>query len=160
MFHMDEVESNLKVPVFLFTLLLFFQMITGLMLFDLHLGWSRNSILEFYKLKEVGQIGMSWGTFVQTAAPHLLSMALISFLIVHFLTFVENVPFAWRWGFSLALLSFTLIDIFAGVLILYISPDLYWVKILGFVGFQFFFFCCTLMMLSSFWSALQLQSKN
>lgn len=158
MFHMDEVEHNLKIPVFLFTLLLFFQMITGLLLFDHHLGWSRESILNFYKLSS--SVPMSWSTFVQTAAPHLLSMGLISFLIVHFLTFVENVSFAWRWVFSLGLVFFTLLDIFAGTFILFVAAELYWLKIVAFLGFQFFFFCCTVMMLLSFKTILQDQSQN
>lgn len=155
-----EVENHLRIPVFLFTLLLFFQMITGLLLFNMHLGWSQESILEFYRLNVGDGIHMSFATFLQTASPHLTSMALISFLIIHFLAFVPNVSFFFRWWGSLGLAFFTFLDIFSGLFIVYLSPSLYWLKIVGFVGFQFFFFVCTVMMFRSFLPSLNFQSTN
>lgn len=153
--HPTEVENHLRIPVFLFTLLLFFQMITGLLLFDYHLGWSQDSILKFYHMKLDDPVGMSFSTFLQTAVPHLGSMALISFLIIHFLAFVPDVSFGARWWGSLGLAAFTLVDIFAGLLIVYVNPGLYWIKILAFVGFQTFFFGCTMMMFLSFVPSLK-----
>ncbi len=152
-----EIENHLRIPVFLFTLLLFFQMITGLLLFDYHLGWTMDSLLKFYHLQPADPMGMSLSTFLQTAVPHLASMTLISFLIIHFLTFVPNVPFAIRWGGALGLAFFTLLDIFSGLIIIYLSADLYWIKIIGFLGFQIFFFACALIM---FFSFLPLLVKN
>lgn len=155
-----EVENHLRIPVFLFTLLLFFQMITGLLLFDHHLGWSMESILKFYHLNTDVSLGMSFATFLQTAVPHLGAMTLISFLIIHFLAFVPNVPFAIRWWGSLGLAFFTLLDIFSGLFIIHLSPSLYWIKIVAFIGFQFFFFVCTIMMFLSFIPTLQSTQGN
>ena len=155
-----EIHNKLKIPVFFFTLLLFFQLITGFLLFHTHIGWTHSSVLEFYKMNSSHELPMSFETFLQTAAPHLISMGMISFLVIHFLTFVTQVRFRWRWTVAISLAFFTILDIFAGVFVLYISSSLWWLKILAFWGFQFSFFSGTLMMLASLTPLRQLQSEN
>lgn len=155
-----EVQNRLRIPVFFFTLLLGFQMITGFLLFHIHLGWSKNGILNFYRALDPMAIPMSFSTFLETASPHLLSMGMISFLVIHFLTFVSNFSFKARWIIAVGLAFFTFLDIFAGIFILFISTKLWWIKIFAFWGFQFSFLAGTLMMLLSLIPSRQLQSVN
>ena len=155
-----EIHNRLRVPVFFFTLLLAFQMVTGFLLFHLHIGWSQESVLQFYKLLEGDQVPMSFTTFLETAVPHLVSMAMISFLVIHFLTFVAQVSFFWRWTVALSLAAFTLIDIFAGLVVIHVSPALWWFKILAFWGFQLSFLLGTVMMFSAFIPSAQDQLAN
>lgn len=139
MMNTGTTTDELKIPVFLFTLLLFFQIVTAWLLFDSRFGWTKTSILNFYKLDSMFSQAQSFEGFLKTASPHLLSIGLITFLIIHFFAFTPHFSSRFRWFLGLGLGSFTFLDIFAGGFILLLGPDIYWLKIVSFLGFQLFF---------------------
>ena len=133
----SELRKNdfLKIIITLTSVFFLFLLLTNVLLY-LQIGFSYNSIVEFYLGNEENfRPPKSYIGLLEEAHFHFFSMAIILVTLNHLILFTS---IGSGWKLLLILTSFisTFIEIISGWLIRYVSPSFAYVKLISFVVMQ------------------------
>lgn len=132
----DITKNSLLKLIIVFTVLFFiFLWITNLLLY-LQIGFSYESVVEYYLGSEENfRLPKSYLGMLEEAHFHFFSMAIILITLNHLILFTSIGSF---WKLVLIISSFASAfgDIAGGWLIRYVSPDLAYIKIISVIVLQ------------------------
>lgn len=124
-----------------YVLLMILHLGTALFLFGMKLGWSPDSIQSFYLGdNQTYAVGRSRLGLIETAVPHLISIATTAFILSHFLLFVPTVSTRTKLIIGALFPISGLADIAAGFFILYYGSGFVFLKFASFIIFQLSYF--------------------
>ena len=120
-----------------YTILMILHLGTAFFLFGMKMGWSPESIQQFYLGNpELFSVGRSRLGLIETAVPHLVSIASTAFILSHFLIFVPEVSTRSKLIVGALFPILGLFDVASGFFIFYYGPLFVYLKYLSFLCFQ------------------------
>ena len=129
------------------------QIVSGILLFFYKIGYSFETVSDYYLGNEdTFVMPKSFHGLLETSMPHLVAQVGISFIVAHFLMFINEISTKkLLWGYSLVL--FAILDILSPYFILWFGDIFIWLKLIAFIGFEISLFVVLSMVLFSYISS-------
>lgn len=142
-------NNNLKLIVLLFVLLCSIQLLSGIILFFVKIGFNYEMMIEYFLgNEEKFMIKKEFNGLLETSMFHLVGQVTVAFIIAHFVLFIKDKsPFLIFCGYGVIVFSF--LDILAPYLIISFSSYFVWIKLFAFIGFEVTMFYILFMLLIS-----------
>ncbi len=134
--HLEPNRQFTRLSLLLSLLIVSIFWFTNILLFAAKMGFSYQSILEYYLgNEEIFRTPVSYMGLLETTHAHLFAYAILLLLLNHLLAFANISP-CWKTVGIVFTYGSGMLDIASGWLIVYVAPAFAWVKLLAFLTLQ------------------------